>query len=215
MSATVLSNSDHATASTAPSGRVLIAIILGLWFVLAFWLGANGTFVTPRGTPPLPILIGVLTPITVFIGAFVISRAFRALVLAADLPLIASTHAWRFVGFGFLGFYALGILPGYFAWPAALGDMAIALTAPWIARALLERPKFAASKIFVAWNLFGILDFVVAVGMGAITPLIFPSLAPAGPTPLAYLPLVLIPTYGVPMFIILHLTALLQARQQR
>jgi hypothetical protein len=51
--------------------------------------------------------------------------------------------------------------------------------------------------------------------MGAITPLIFPSLATSGPTPLAYLPLVLIPTYFVPSFTVLHLVALIQAQHAR
>jgi len=51
--------------------------------------------------------------------------------------------------------------------------------------------------------------------MGAITPLIFPSLATSGPTPFAYLPLVLIPTYFVPIFTVLHLVALIQAQYAR
>jgi hypothetical protein len=54
-----------------------------------------------------------------------------------------------------------------------------------------------------------------STGMGAITPLIFPSLATSGPTPLAYLPLVLIPTYFVPIFTVLHLVALIQAQHAR
>ena len=80
---------------------------------------------------------------------------------------------------------------------------------------LLRQPDFAASKTFVAWNVLGILDLVVAVGTGAFGPLLFGDGVGAVTTaPMAHLPLVLIPAYFVPVFIILHLTALFQARQR-
>ncbi len=52
----------------------------------------------------------------------------------------------------FLTLYSYGVLPGIFAWPAGLGDMAIGVTAPLVLSALLRRPGFAAGKSFVAWN---------------------------------------------------------------
>src|SRR2546421_2457492 len=174
------------TPSTNRRGRWPLLVILALWFALVFWLALNHQFVAPPGTPPLSILGAVSTPIILFGIAYFASATVRELVLTADLSLVTSLHAMRFVGFAFLGFYALGILPGYFAWPAALGDMAIAVTSPWLARGLVRHPNFNRSRLFIGWNLFGILDFIVAVGMAAITPLLFPSLASARPTPLAY-----------------------------
>jgi hypothetical protein len=106
------------------------------------------------------------------------------------------------------------VLPGYFAWPAGLGDVAISIAAPLLVVALIRRPGFAASKTFVAWNVLGVLDLVVAVGTGAFGSLLFGDVAGAVTTaPMARLPLVLIPAYFVPAFIILHLTALFQARR--
>jgi hypothetical protein len=204
------------TPSTNRRGRWPVLVVLTLWFALVFWLALNHQFVAPPGTPPLSILGAVLTPIILFGIAYFASATVRELVLTADLSLVTSLHAMRFVGFAFLGFYALGILPGYFAWPAALGDMAIAVTAPWLARGLREQPKLAASKKFIGWNLFGILDFVVAVSMGAIVPLRFPELRRSGGTaPFAILPLSLIPTFLVPFYTIFHLIALIQARHAR
>src|SRR5205807_4383815 len=104
--------------------------------------------------PPYPIAIGVAAPVIVFLAAFWRIAAFRNLV--TDLPLITAVQAWRFAGFGFLALYAHGELPGVFAWPAGLGDMAIGLTAPLVALALIRRPAFAASRLFVLWNLLGI-----------------------------------------------------------
>src|SRR5262249_11237234 len=47
--------------------------------------------------------------------------------------------------------YVHGVLPGAFAWPAGLGDIAIGVTAPWVALALVRRPGFATSRVFVAY----------------------------------------------------------------
>ena len=210
---TVSSHPARMNPSTAPGMASFITIAFAAWFALAFWLGASGTFATPPDKPPLPLLLAVLIPVVLFLAGFRISRLFRDFVSKADLRLLTSAQAWRFAGFGFLGFYAQGLLPGYFAWPAALGDMAIGLTAPWLVIALVRQPSFAASKLLMAWNIFGILDFVVALGMGAIVPRLFPDLVRnVTIAPMVHLPLVLIPTFLVPMFTILHLVALFQAR---
>jgi hypothetical protein len=92
--------------------------------------------------------------------------------------------------------------------------MAIGVTAPLMLAGLLRQRDFAASKRFVIWNLSGILDLTVAVSIGALVPLIAPNLYGAvTTTPMTQLPLVLIPTYLVPTFLMLHVTALLQARR--
>ena len=115
----------------------------------------------------------------------------------------------------FLALTAHSILPGLFAWPAGLGDIAIGVTAPWIVVALIRRPGFVTGPIFVIWNLLGILDLVVAVSLGALNSGFVPGLAGEMTTAaMAQLPLVLIPAYLVPLFIMLHLAALVQARRE-
>jgi hypothetical protein len=194
--------------------RLFIAGVLAMWFALVFFLGARESFVRAPGAWPLPILIGVTAPLLVFLVAFVVSRAFRDFVLTVDLRLATGIQAWRFAGLGFLALYTYGVLPGRFAWPAGLGDMAIGLTAPWLALSLIRVPGFASSRLFVLWNLLGVLDLIVAVSMGAIVS----ALATGAPgeittAAMAQLPLVLIPAFFVPFFVMLHLTTLLQARR--
>jgi len=163
---------------------------------------------------PLPIAIGVTAPVLVFLSAYWMSRQFREFVLTADLRLVAGIQAWRAAGFGFLALYAHGVLPALFALPAGLGDIAIGVTAPWIMVALIRRPSFAGSKTFVAWNLLGVLDLVVAVSTGALGSGLATGIAGEITTaPMALLPLVLIPAYLVPIFFMLHLAALFQARR--
>ena len=66
----------------------------------------------------------------------------------------------------------------------------------------------------MAWNPSGILDLTVAVSIGALVPLLAPNFYGAVSTaPMTQLPLVLVPIYLVQTFLILHLTALFQARR--
>ena len=196
------------------SGNVFVALVLAVWLTLIVILGATRALVVAPGTPPYPIAIAVVAPLVVFLTAFWLSAAFRSFVSAVNLLLITAVQGWRFAGLGFLALTAYAVLPGDFAWPAGLGDMAIGITAPWVALALLRRARFATSPLFVAWNLFGILDLVVAVSVAAISQ----SLASGAPgeitvAPMALLPLVLIPAYLVPLFIMLHVVALFRVRR--
>jgi ketosteroid isomerase-like protein len=188
--------------------------VLALWLALVLLLGAQRAFVAPPGAVPYPIFGGVTAPLALFLVCFGLSAAFRAFLLALDLPMVTVVQAWRFAVFGFLALAAHGVLPGVFAWPAGLGDMAIGLTAPWVALALIRRPGFAAGRWFVVWNLLGILDLVLAVSIAALSS----SFATGAPgeitvTPMAQMPLVLVPAFLVPSFLMLHLTALFQARR--
>ena len=141
------------------------------------WHCGSGSFFSsaPRGrsseaadSPPLPIFFGFAIPLAVFFAAYFGWSAFRAFVLGADLRLVAAIQAWRWAGLGFLSLYAQGVLPGLFAFPAGLGDMAIGFTAPWIVLGLIRHPSFAASRRYVIWNIMGIIDLVVAVSMGTL-----------------------------------------------
>lgn len=64
------------------------------------------------------------------------------------------------------------------------------------------------------WNLLGILDLVVAVGSGALSCSLAGSIAGEVTTAsMAQMPLVLIPAYLGPLFVMLHLAALFLTRR--
>ena len=205
-----LIHADHQSTGL----QYLVWIVLACWLLIVLVLGARGAFAVPAETPPYPIAIGVVAPLLVFLAAVWGSAAFRGFVMAADLPLLTAVQAWRFAGFGFLALFAYGVLPGSFAWPAGLGDMAIGLTAPWLALTLARRPAFAASWMLVIWNLLGILDLIAAVSSATINQILATGAAgEVTVAPMAQLPLLLVPAYLVPLFFIWHLTALFQARR--
>jgi hypothetical protein len=66
-------------------------------------------------------------------------------------------------------------------------------------------------KGFILWQLLGITDLVSAVGMGLAASFINPhGIATSAMT---VLPMSLIPTFAVPLFMILHFICIAQARQ--
>lgn len=204
-----------ASTDTKDNGRVkkFVWTAILLWFLLALGLGGNGSFVRDPGALPLPILVGVLTPIALFLAAFRYIGPFNDFVMSLDLQLAAGMQAWRFGGFVFIALYVYGVLPGLFAWPAGLGDMAIGFTAVWVLLALRDRQDFAPSRVFWVWNLLGILDLVVAVSLGAFSSVFGIGISGEVTTfPMAQMPLVLIPVFLVPLFVMLHLASLFQLR---
>ncbi|HTR41909.1 MAG TPA: hypothetical protein VMH87_09870 [Pseudomonadales bacterium] len=200
-----------------PQLKPAVFAALALWLGSVIVLGSQGAFVARTDSPPLPIFFGVAIPLAVFFAAYFTWGAFRAFILGADIRLVAAIQAWRWAGLGFLSLYASGILPGLFALPAGLGDMAVGVTAPWIVLKLIRQPSFAATRRFRTWNILGIFDFIVAISMGTLCSGFFPAITRFNgnitTSPMTHLPLILIPAYMVPLFIMLHCTALFQTRQ--
>jgi hypothetical protein len=206
-----MNDSEHITDKGV---KTIVGAVLLLWLVLAFFLGANDAFSRGPGALPLSILAGVFAPILIFLIALWTVGPFRDFVMSIDLPVMAGIQAWRFAGLGFIALYTYGVLPGLFAWPAGLGDMAIGVTAPFVIFALRRRPAFATSALFWVWNLFGMLDLVVAVTLGALSAVLGVGISGEITTfPMGTMPLVLIPAFLVPVFLMLHIVSLLQARR--
>lgn len=194
--------------------RWVVTLVLAGWFALVILFGAAGSFVTPPGTPPLPIALGAGVPLALFFAGLGLSRAFRDFVAAIDVRLMLGVQAWRFAGLGFLALYTYDLLPGGFALPAGLGDIAIGVTAPWVLLAVVRQPRFIAGRTFVVWNALGMLDLVVAVGTGTlISVLAGGGGGEVSMIPMAQLPLLLVPVYFVPILLMLHVAALMQARR--
>ena len=214
MATTILPRPVESQSSWLSGIGLSVTLVLTAWFLLVVSLGAVGAFVGRPGTPPVGIAIGVGAPLLLFFAWLRLSQSFRDFVLSLDLRVIAGIQAWRWAGLGFLSLYAYNVLPGIFALPAGLGDMAIGFTAPWIILGLGRRPDFATSAAFIRWNVLGILDLVVALTIGTLLATLSTGAAGEISTaPMATLPLLLIPAFLVPVFLMLHTTALMQSRQ--
>jgi hypothetical protein len=125
--------------------------------------------------------------------------------------LLTAIQAWRIVGGMFLVLMSYGMLPGTFAWPAGVGDMIVGIYAPFVVYALVRRSPSWRRHV-VTLSVLGLIDFVGAIGGGVL----------AGNNPLGLLrgdvtveimqalPLAIIPTFGVPAWILVHIISLLK-----
>ncbi len=181
--------------------------LIAAWFIFALAASAFHMFNTDPNLPPLALGLAVLTPIAVFLFWYLTSAGLRQFALSLDPRTVTLVHSWRIAGFTFLAFYSAGVLPGFFALPAGWGDIAIGATAPLAA---LKLANFSRRRSFIFWQILGIFDLVLAVTLGTAARLISPHGVTTGV--MTVLPMSLIPTFAVPLLIILHVICIAQAR---
>jgi hypothetical protein len=195
----------RAPAVSRYTTAVVLSVALIAWLALAQYLGsANTYFATTEAAVPT-LLFGLLTPLIVAGIGLSLSGSFASLVSAIPLPWLVAAQIYRVGGGIFLVLLADGRLPWQFALPAGIGDVATGVSAIAVA-VLLAQQAVGARQAAYAWSLFGIADLVIAVTMGALT-------SPGLPHLLAFdapnllitsYPLVMVPTFAVPLALILH-----------
>ncbi len=191
--------------SPYPSTRLMPAVLVVAWFGVALAAGAAGVFASPPDAPPTAIGLAAAVPPLVVIGLLLTSVRFRDWVRSLDLRSLTLLQTWRVAGLAFLALFAVGELPARFALPAGLGDVLIGLTAPLVAVYLVGGGRWAR-RTYVGWTVLGIADLLLAVSLGVTTP--------SGMDPMAELPMSLVPTFGVPLALALHVMSLVIASQR-
>jgi len=205
-----------AAKSRYTTASVLSVVFLG-WEVVAQYLGAANTYLATVENPPAvpTILFGLLIPLAVAAISLWRSESIARLVSAIPLHWLVAAQVYRVGGGIFLILWADGRLPWQFALPAGIGDVTTGIAAVVVA-ALLARNTIGAHRAAYAWCLFGIADLVLAISMGAMTsPGRAHLLAFDAPNLLmtAY-PLVMVPTFAVPLALMLHGLVLLRLRRE-
>lgn len=188
--------------------RKITISLIAAWFIVILIASILHVFSTDPGRPPLALGLAVLIPIAAFSLWFARSEQFRQFALALNPGTLTFVQSWRIAGLVFVVLYTFNILPGLIALSAGWGDVAIGASAPLVAL-WLANPRHRTTFIF--WQALGILDLVNAVGVGASYQLIEPHGIPT--SPMTTMPLSFIPTFGVPLFFILHLISIAQARR--
>jgi len=133
-------------------------------------------------------------------------------VFAASLPVLTFAHTMRIVGIVFLIEYSRGVLPAMFAFPVAFGEIFMGATAPFMT--WLVASKRVTLRRLITWNSLGLLNLISAVTLGVLcSPSPLGILAKGVTTQaLGQFPLVLIPTFFVPLLVIFHLISISRAR---
>jgi hypothetical protein len=194
-------------------GNVIVWLVVAGWAALVVVLSAFGLFATRPDKPPLPLLIAMIGPPALFGVAYRLSPNVRAAALGQDLILMTAMQGWRIIGGMFLVLMWFGLLPGTFAWPAGVGDVIVGAYAPFVTVAVARQaPRWRTHVVLL--NVLGLLDFVGAIGGGVLS-----GRSPIGilhgdvtTDVMQQLPLSVIPTFGVPFWIILHVISLVKVR---
>ncbi len=210
-------SADKSTPIWSGAAKAGVAALLLAQFAAAYVIGTEQLLTNGQSSMFAPIAITAVLPVVLFLSAYSLSRRFRGFVLSQDLRRLTMLQHWRVIGFVFLALYAFDALPGLFAWPAGLGDVATGLAAVFIVARLDRNPDYATSSSFVRFHLLGLLDFAVAITTAGLSAGAFPALISNGVTsaPLDVWPMNIFPSFIVPAFIILHLTVLLKVRELR
>ncbi len=186
----------------------VITAVLVSWFLLALSASWFGVFSDPQ-RPPLLLGAAAVVPVLIFAAWYVRSEALRRFIVEIALRALTMLQTGRVAGVLFVMLYLRGLLPGVFALPAGWGDIAIGATAPLAAWFVTAQRDFRR-EVFVWWNVLGILDLVVAVTLGVLASPAF-SAGATGPVTtelMAQFPLSLVPTFFVPLYLILHIISL-------
>jgi hypothetical protein len=204
------------SASERVTVWLVLAVALILWIAIVWTLAVRGTFLpraaANRYVPALPIAIFV--PVILGLGLLTSSQRIASLLEATPPAWLVGLQVYRVLGGIFLVDWMRGLLPGAFAVPAGIGDIIVGLlalpAAVWVASGTP-----IGRRVGTWWNLLGLADFVVAIGMGMTTsPGRFQLFALDHPNAqIGTFPTVMIPAFAVPNSIILHALSLWQLKR--
>lgn len=199
-----------ATLSLPPRGGILPWVLLGV--VLLAW-GAGVIFLAEAqamrqapGQPPFRLIASVMTPVAIGVLFWWLVPAIRRWTDSWDLAILVGIQTFRVMGIVFLFVWWMGALPTLFAWVAALGDIAVGILAlPTMIAVALKSPGWQARVRRLTFA--GLADFAVVLSLGALSAEGRLLHFAGEPTPAAMqvMPMVMIPGFLVPIFILLLL----------
>ena len=172
-----------------------IAVPLLVWFLLMTWIGQTDLY----QTAPWTRRAAVVLPPLIWLALLMRSKRMATVLDTTPLSWIIGIQVYRLLGFVFLAQWAAGRLPGIFAIPAGIGDALTGALALPVAIYVARRAAHWRLAGY-AWNALGLADFAMALAIAIFV---------VGDTGLRY-PLIMIPTFAVPLGIVLHVLSLWQ-----
>jgi hypothetical protein len=174
-----------------------------VWFTLA--LISSAWWLRSASAPAIAIIVWSLTGIVMLLWWR--CPAVRSWVDSLPLSALIALHLCRFVGFYFLILARHGRLPEAFAFPAGIGDIAVAIGA----FILFAVPALMRSRPTVAiWNIIGLADILLVVFQALRCGLSdWGSMAA-----LRELPLAMLPTFLVPLILVSHAWIFVRLRER-
>jgi hypothetical protein len=191
-----------------------VMIPFTLWLALIWGSAINGVFRV--GVAPFPLLpFAIFLPVIIGAPIVLLSKRMAQVLDAMPASWLIALQVYRVLGSAFLIGWARGLVPGIFALPAGIGDVMTGLLAVPVAISLATG-TLDARKAAVAWNVFGLLDFAIAVSIALmIAPGPLQVIVPSIPNATSGIyPTAMIPAFAVPSSILLHVLSLRQLRRR-
>jgi hypothetical protein len=207
--------STDLTPDQRRSTWLAVVIPYTLWFAVAWSAAINGAFRTD--TSPLPMLpLAIVLPVMIGAPLLLLSTRVGQVLDAMPASWLVALQLYRVFGSWALAAWLHGALPAVFALPAGIGDVLTGLFAVPVAIAVATGTA-QGRRAAIAWNIFGLADFAVAITLGLITSpgrfqLIVPDVSSIGA---GTYPGVLTPAFVVPSSILLHALSLRQLGRRR
>jgi hypothetical protein len=145
--------------------------------------------------------LAVISEVTAIAVALVTVPPLRTWAFRVDVRWLIAFHLIRFIGIYFLVLYAQHELPYGFAVWGGSGDIAVAV----LALIVICFVRFRAG--FIVWNFVGLVDIVAVLATAARSEMAVPG----SMHQLNRLPLILLPTFVVPVVIVTHGVMLIRA----
>lgn len=193
-------------------GGARIAVTAGLfaWLAVTTLVASSGLYTTD------PWLgVGVVVPLALGLLALRLPSITHQLTEPHAAAALVAIQILRLIGGAFLALLAIDQLPPGFALPAGIGDVLVGVLAPFVAYALRRRPD--RRGLGIGFSVLGILDLVVAIPTGLVHAPGRLQLIVTDPTTgiLGELPMSLVPTFVVPVALVLHIATLRALRARR
>ena len=188
-------SATNVPAATRRRRWLSVAIVLVVWLAVTWTLAVAGVFQPGSGADVL-LPLAIFLPLIIGLPLLLRSSWIGEVLDVTPPGWLIGLQVYRVFGSVFILAWAGAVLPGAFALPAGAGDSLVGILALPVA-GIVSRYR----AVGVAWNLLGILDLANAFLVSTLTV--------QGQLPF---PFVLIPSFVVPLSVLLHAVSLRQSR---
>lgn len=202
---TIKKGAIYAGYETKTVSKVFWAIVLfySVYLIYTSLMSFTGIFYM-NSLPPKLLLFTTIPFLLILLIIVYNLNYFDRILKAIPLKSLVIVHSFRLIGLLLLTSSLYGAIPKEFAYPGAIGDVLITVSGIFVARALEKGKRYSKTLTFL-WNCFGLADIIlimvsaVLLTQGAI------ATGTSGLLAINLFPLCLIPAFGPPTIIFLHI----------
>ncbi|MFY0671918.1 MAG: hypothetical protein JXQ87_00855 [Bacteroidia bacterium] len=209
----VINSKTDREKGAALQGKVMLFLIA--WVMLLLFGSYSGFFSNFEALPPRPLLIILITLIGIIL--LVRNKTYQTIVSGVSPQFIIYFQAFRVpLEIWLWLLFKNEIIPVQMTFEGYNFDVVPVLLAPIVGYVVFVK-KTAPIWVAKAWNYFGILTVIIIVTIAALsmpTPLRQFLNEPTN-TIIVYFPYVLLPGFLVPLAILLHVTSLMQLKNNK